>query len=119
MDNKWKVKTYESLSGNKPVGEFLNSLDEKARLKVSRTFELLEQFGLEGAYPHAKKLTGTQLWELRILGSDSIRMFYVTIPGKIFLLLHGFKKKTQRTPTKEITIAQKRLAQFQSRKVRG
>lgn len=119
MDDKWKVRIYETASGDKPVRAFLNSLDEKARLKVSRTFELLEQFGLEGAYPHAKKITGTPLWELRILGSDSIRIFYVTITGKIFLLLHGFKKKTQKIPTKEITIAKKRLAQFQSRKMKS
>ena len=117
MDDKWKVKTYESLSGDKPVEEFLNSLDEKARLKVSRTFELLEQFGLEGAYPRAKKLTGTPLWELRILGSDSIRILYITITGKIFLLLHGFKKKSQKTPGKEIVIAKKRLNEYQSRKI--
>ncbi len=116
MDEKWSVKVYESVSGDKPVEEFLNSLDKKARLKVSRTFELLEQFGLEGAYPHAKKLTGTPFWELRILGSDSIRIFYVTITGRIFLLLHGFKKKRRKTPPKEIKIAEERLRKYQSRK---
>lgn len=26
MDNKWKVKVYESLAGDKPVETFLNSL---------------------------------------------------------------------------------------------
>ena len=117
MDSKWKVKAYESPSGNQPVEEFLNSLDEKTRLKVSRTFELLEQFGLEGAHPHVKKLTGTQLWELRILGADSIRIFYVTITGKIFLLLHGFKKKSQKTPSREIVVAKKRLDEYQSEKM--
>src|SRR3989344_8828005 len=116
MSDKWRVLVYESPNGDKPVEEFLNSLDKKARLKVSRTFELLEQFGLEGSYPHAKKLTGTQLWELRILGSDSIRIFYVTVTGKIFLLLHGFKKKSQKTPAKEIIVAKKRLKEYQSRK---
>ena len=117
MDNKWKVKAYESLNGDKPVEEFIKSLDEKARLKVSRTLDLLESFGLEGTYPHFKKLTGTSLWELRILGADSIRIFYVTITGKIFLLLHGFKKKKQKTPTKEIKVAQKRLNEYQLRKI--
>ena len=117
--DKWKIKVYESPSGNKPVEEFLNSLDVRARLKVSRTFELLENFGLEGAYQHAKKLTGTSLWELRIIGSDSIRIFYITITGKIFLLLHGFKKTSQKTPTKEMSIAKKRLIEYQSRKISG
>ncbi len=117
MDDKWKVKAYESLSGDKPVEEFIKSLDEKVRLKVSRTLDLLEAFGLEGAYPHVKKLTGTSLWEIRILGANSIRIFYVTITGKIFLLLHGFKKKTQKTPSREIAIAQKRLNEYELRKI--
>lgn len=119
QDLKWKVKTYESLSGDQPVEDFFKSLDEKARLKISRTLDLLEEFGLEGAYPHVKKLTGTSLWELRILGADSIRVLYITITGKIFLLLHGFKKKKQKTPPKEIKIAEGRLKEYQSRKIGG
>ena len=117
MDEKWKVKVYESPGGEKPVEEFIKSLAEKARLKVTKTLDLLEQFGIEGAYPHVKKLTGTSLWEIRILGADSIRIFYVTITGKIFLLLHGFKKKSQKTPNKEIVIAQKRLDEYRCRKI--
>lgn len=118
MNNKWRVVVYESPNGDKPVEEFIKSLEDKAKLKVSHTFDLLEKFGIEGAYPHTKKLTGTSLWELRILGSDSIRIFYVTITGKIFLLLHGFKKKTQKTPSKEIAVAKKRLGEYQLRKVK-
>lgn len=117
MDQKWKVKVYESPSGDKPVEEFIKSLDEKTQLKVSRTLDLLEEFGLEGVYPHIKKLTGTSLWELRILGANSIRIFYVTITGRIFLLLHGFKKKSQKTPSKEIVLAQRRLNEYRSRKI--
>lgn len=117
MDEKWKIKAYESLSGDKPVEEFIKSLDERAQTKVSRTLDYLEEFGLEGGYPNIKKLVGTSLWELRILGADSIRIFYVTITGKIFLLLHGFKKKKQKTPPKEIKVAQERLKEYQTRKI--
>lgn len=116
MDQKWKVKVYESLNGEKYVETFIKSLDEKVQLKIGRTLDLLEEFGLEGAYPHAKKLTNTSIWELRILGSDSIRIFYVIVTGKMFLLLHGFKKKSQKTPNKEIDIAKKRLTEYQLRK---
>lgn len=96
MNDKWSVKVYESSGGDKPVEAFIKSLEERGRLKVSRTLDLLEEFGLEGAYPHVKKITSTSIWELRILGADSIRIFYITITGRIFLLLHGFKKKTQK-----------------------
>ncbi|MBI2443152.1 MAG: type II toxin-antitoxin system RelE/ParE family toxin [Candidatus Levybacteria bacterium] len=56
-----------------------------------------EQFVSVGS-PHIKKLTGRELWELRILGSDSLQILYIAITGKTFLLLHGFKKKKDKTP---------------------
>lgn len=116
MNNRWKIELYENARGEKPVEEFFDSLDKKANLKIARAFELLETFGLEGGYPHVKKLTGTNLWEYRILGSDNIRIFYVTMTGKIFLILHGFKKKKQKTPTKEIKTTEERLQEYILRK---
>lgn len=115
MANVWSIQLYESLEGDQPVEDFIRSLDEKAQNKIARTFDHVEEFGVALGQPHMKKLVGTELWELRILGSDSIRIFYVTITGKMFLLLHGFKKKTQKTPRKEIDIAEKRFVEFRSR----
>lgn len=112
----WEIDYYESPAGNKPVEEFINLLEEKAQNKIVRALELLEEFGIRLEHPHVKKLTGTSLWELRILGSDSIRIFYVTKEQKHFLLLHGFKKKSQKTDKKEIKIAIKRLQEYESRK---
>jgi len=119
MNDKWKIELYENDRGEKLVEKFFDSLDKKARLKIAHAFELLEVFGLEGGYPHVKKLTGTDLWEYRILGSDSIRIFYVSMTGKIFLILHGFKKKKQKTPTKEIKVAQERLRKYLLRKAKN
>ena len=116
MDDKWSVKVYESPSGEQPVEKFIKAQNERARLKIARMFDHVEEFGLEGAYSYAKKLTGTSIWELRILGADSIRIFYVSMTGKIFLILHGFKKKKQKTPTKEIKIAEERLEEYIVRK---
>lgn len=119
MDEKWKIEMYENARGDKPVEEFMDSLEPKTRLKIIGAIELLETFGLEGGYPHIKKLTGTNLWEYRIIGSDNIRIFYVTVTGKIFLILHGFKKKKQKTPTKEIKIAEDRLQEYLIRKLKS
>ncbi len=69
----------------------------------------------ERRVPHVKKLTGTELWELRILGSDSVRVLYVAMTGKTFVLLHGFKKKKDKTPPKEIKTAESRLVELKSR----
>lgn len=97
------------------VYEFINSLNANAKSKVINSLNLLEEFGLRAGANRVQKLTGTDLWELRILGQDNIRIFYVAITGKSFLLLHGFIKKKQKTDKKEIKIATERLKEFESR----
>ena len=37
-----------------------------------RIFQYPEKLGTTSAIPHLKKLQGTPLWEIRILGKDSI-----------------------------------------------
>ena len=88
----------------------------KAQAKIRDTIKLLQEFGIRLGLPHAKKLTGTELWELRIIGADSIRIFYIAISGRNFLVLHGFKKKKDKIPPKEIRTAEDRLAEFRSRR---
>jgi len=115
MEDQWKVLLYTTSQGDKPVNEFIRNLELKAQTKVYNALELLKSYGVSVGSPHIKKLTGTELWELRILGSDSIRILYIAITGKTFLLLHGFKKKKDKTPPKEIRIAEDRLAELRSR----
>src|SRR3989344_2457239 len=110
MEDSWKVVLYKNPQGDTPVNEFIFSLEIKAQSKVRDTIKLLQEFGIRLGLPHVKKLTGTDLWELRILGSDSIRVLYIATSGKTFLLLHGFKKKKDKTPPKEIKVAEDRLA---------
>ncbi|HBQ50915.1 TPA: hypothetical protein DD690_02955 [Candidatus Daviesbacteria bacterium] len=74
MDEKWKVILYRNPSGVHPVQQFLDSLEIKAQAKVQDVIELLREFGIHLGLPHVKKLTGTNLWELRIVGGDSIRV---------------------------------------------
>ena len=115
MGSKWKLFYYETGQGTSPVFNFVNSLEIKARTKVADTLDLLKEFGTKIGMPYAKKLAGSELWELRILGSDSIRIFYVAIIDKNFLLLHGFQKKKQKTDRKEIKTAERRLRDFRER----
>lgn len=115
MDEQWKILLYRTLQGNSPVKEFIDRLELKTQSKVYDAINLLRDFGIRLGLPHIKKLAGTQIWELRILGADSIRVLYIAITGKTFLLLHGFKKKKDKTPPKEIKIAEERLAEHRSR----
>jgi len=46
------------------------------------------------------------------MGKDSIRIFFTVVVNGIILILHGFVKKTQKTPSREIGVAMKRLEEW-------
>ncbi|MBI2599898.1 type II toxin-antitoxin system RelE/ParE family toxin [Candidatus Daviesbacteria bacterium] len=106
--DKWQVVFYISLSGNNPVQDFLDQYPD-IDAKVTRILFNIKEYGLSSVIPHTKKLIGTPLWEIRILGQDSARIFYVTRKEKRILILHAFIKKTEKTPIKEINVALDRL----------
>ena len=114
--DNWNIVYYQAPGqSSSPVYDFINSLDANAKSKVVNTFNLLEGYGTRLASSHVKKLTGTELWELRMLGQDNIRILYVATAGKSFLLLHGFIKKKQKTDKREIKKAMGRLREYRSR----
>lgn len=114
MYQKWEIIYYETNQGKSPVLEFTNDLDARVQNKIVEVLEQLEEFGTLLGSPHSKKVTGTPLWELRILGGNNIRIFYVAIINHRFLLLHAFIKKKQKTDKKEIKLATERLKDYQS-----
>lgn len=103
--DKWKVVYYVSSSGGNPVSDFLDSLDKQTQSKLLRIVANIEEYGLLAVIPHIKKLSGTPLWEIRVLGKINARIIYVVPTQTKVILLHGFIKKSNRTPSKEIGIA--------------
>ncbi len=90
------------------VEEFIESLEAMQIAKVGKTVELLEELGNTLSMPHSKPLGGG-LFELRIHGDESVRIFYCFQNG-CALLLHAVKKKSQAIPAHELATARKKLA---------
>jgi phage-related protein len=62
--------------------------------------------------PHTKSMR-SGLFELRLKGAEGIaRVFYCTLIGKRIVMLHSFIKKTQRTPKRELELAQNRMKEI-------
>lgn len=62
--------------------------------------------------PHTKAV-GDGLFELRLKGAEGIaRVFFCTLIGKRIVILHSFIKKTDRTPKRELGVAQTRLKEI-------
>lgn len=110
----WQIEYFETQPGKPPVKESINKLELVVQTKVYNTLELLKEFGTQLGLPHCKKLTGTPLYELRIMGQNNIRIFYVAIVNQKFLLLHCFVKKSEKTPFDEVKTAVKRLETYKS-----
>jgi len=70
----------------------------------------LGEVGNQAREPHSKSL-GKGLFELRIKSS---RIFYCFKAEGIIVLLHPFSKKSQKTPQRELEIAQKRMEEVKN-----
>ena len=90
----------------------LRGFDEEVQLEFEAYFKILE---LEGKldFPQAKKIT-KDLFEIRIKLKGEYRGFYVYIGKLDIVVLHFFRKKTQKTPIKDLELAQRRLKQYES-----
>ncbi|MBI3950720.1 MAG: type II toxin-antitoxin system RelE/ParE family toxin [Acidobacteria bacterium] len=115
---RWAIDFHKTVDGRSPVEEFIRSLPDKARAKVNRTIELLATLGFALPMPHNRKVQGVEkLWELRVQSPPQIhRIFYFATVGRRFILLHGFTKKTEKTPPREIQVAVTRMKDFSARK---
>lgn len=113
---KWSIELYEKENGQCPVLEFILSLPPKHRAKAEREIDLLEEFGINLTYPHTRKIEGEaykDLWELRIkFASDISRIFYFIHSNNKFVLLHGFIKKSGKTPLNELEKAKNYMIDY-------
>lgn len=108
----WEVLFYTLPSGRQPVLEWLRVQPAEVRAGFAHLFELLESHGTTLGAPHVKPL-GKKLHELRLNGRDgTYRTLYFAAGGRRFVMLHGFQKKTQKTPKSELEKALKRMADF-------
>ena len=106
-------KFYRTASGRMPVKEWTSGLlvkDAKVVKAEIRAIALDPTIGL----PHRRSIKGRKgLWEIRVDLSDGKigRILYCTHKGDM-VLLHGFIKKSQKTPEREIDTAKDRMKDF-------
>ena len=96
------------IKSNIGVDKFISSLEMSVAAKVVKTVLLLKEFGHTLTMPHSKSI-GRGLLELRIRSQQEIRIIYCFRGGVSVQLLHGFIKKSQKIPQKEIDIALARM----------
>lgn len=110
---KIELVFYRTSGGKEPVRDWLLSLDEQCRREVG-----LDLMRVQFAWPIGMPLVrplGDGLFEVRTNLPDKriARVLFSFHGGELFAL-HGFVKKTQRTPPEELELARKRKAEVES-----
>lgn len=98
---KEAVKQFQIKQGLTATGlDFLLSFDDVTVAKILGDLELLDELGYLLRPPKSKKIA-KDLYELRVFGDISIRIFYTFYKNEI-LILHAFIKKSQKIPKQEL-----------------
>ena len=107
---KLRVAFYRTASGREPVREWLRSLDRESKKIIGDDIKTV-QFGWPLGMPVVGNL-GTGLWEVRSHLKDGIaRVVFVAEEG-LMVMVHGFVKKSRKTPRRELEIARRRAAKL-------
>ena len=107
------VRFFATASGNEPVREWLAGLDRDDRRAIGFDIKTA-QFGWPIGMPLVRKLE-PGLWEVRSQVATGIARVLFSVEGDTMVLLHGFVKKSQKTPANDLKIAKHRLAQLKTR----
>jgi phage-related protein len=109
---KLVVCFYSTSSGGDPVRDWLLSLDPADRKTIGSDIATVE-YGWPVGMPTCRPL-GNGLWEVRSHISDGriARVIFCVADGSL-ILLHGFIKKTQKTPDDALMIARVRQKDVQ------
>ena len=105
-----KVVFYQTTQNNQPCRSFLLTLTKEDRQEVGADIFAVQK-GFPMGLPLCRKMD-TDLWEIRSTVTDGICRIFFTVEENMIILLHGFIKKSQRTPQTELTTAKNRLKDF-------
>ncbi|WP_028604883.1 type II toxin-antitoxin system RelE/ParE family toxin [Ottowia thiooxydans] len=101
------VVFFRTEAGTEPVREWLRELTVEDRKTIGIDIKTV-QYGWPLGMPLVRKME-PGLWEVRCDIADGIARVLFTAKAGQMVLLHGFVKKTQKTPDNELKTARNRL----------
>jgi phage-related protein len=114
MDNPepiLSVSFFKTETGREPVRDWLKALPREHRRIIGEDIKTA-QVGWPLGMPLVRKLD-RDLWEVRIRLPDGIARIMFTADAGRMILLHGFIKKSQKTPADDLSLAKTRLRLLQ------
>lgn len=109
---KIPVVFYRTPAGAEVVKDWLRKLDEEDRNAIGQDL-MRVQYRWPVGMPLCRAL-GQGLWEVRTsLPSRRIARVIFRLAGGTIIALHGFIKKSQKTPDEDMALARKRAVTFE------
>ncbi len=111
------IRFYTNNKGRCPVEEYLDTLTKKQVEKIFFVLDIIESMVIVPQH-YFKKLESTDgLWEVRVrFAGDIFRLLGFFDGSDLVILNTAFTKKTQKTPQKEIRLAQRRRSDYFSQR---
>lgn len=92
-----------------PVADFIAAMEKRDRAKVLGCLKSIKELGFASPRAECRQING-KLWEIKIHApSAGYRFFYVVLHKDTLVLLHAYKKQSQKAPNRDILLAEKRL----------
>jgi len=108
QSSEMPVRFYRTEAGGSPVLEWLRALDKEDRRAIE-----LDLMRVQFRWPIGRPLVGSLkdgLWEVRSsLPSQRIARLILCFHDQMLVVLHGFIKKTQKTPADDLALAKRRM----------
>lgn len=112
-----EIVFYRTESGGCPIEKFLDGLTSQQALKVAWVLQLIEELDVVPVQYFKKLVNTDDIWEVRVPSDGNIfRLLGFLEGGHVVILTHGFQKKTQKTPRKEIKLAEYRKKEYLNRR---
>lgn len=111
-----KIVFYKTGSGKCPVQEHLDTLSDKQVTKIAWVLKLVRETDPVPTNYFKKLVNTDDIWEIRVdVGRETFRLLGFLTGSNLVLLTNSFQKKTQKTPSKEIRLAEQRKKEYVSR----
>ncbi len=105
------VRFFTTLRDGEPVRDWLKTLSQDDKKTIGEDIKTV-QLGWPLGMPLVRKME-VNLWEVRISLKSRIARILFTVVDNTMVLLHGFIKKSDKTPISDIELARKRLKALQ------
>ncbi len=111
------ITFYKTESNKCPIEDHLDKLSDKQVAKITWVLKVIREVNSVPTNYFKKLVNTDDIWEVRVdVGRDTFRLLGFFDGKELVILTNSFQKKTQKTPSKEIKLAERRKKEYLNRK---